>query len=155
MLVEDHLIRLPLSVPWLERVRGLVSAALGTQSIELRAAAELATAELGVNMLKFGHPSRGGDSGTISIRMADGELRVSSVNCASAERFRSVEALIARISSCSEIELLYVERLSSLLRSPWESSAGLGLIRLSHAAFALRCAYEEPTLTIVAARKSS
>ena len=154
MFVQEQQIPLPMSSQWLERVRSTVSDALREQPRELRAAALLAASELAENVLKFGRPTPEAADGSVRVALVGDELRVISECGASPERFRSVEALIERITTCVDTELLYVERLNQLLRSPGAESIGLGLIRVAHeGAFALRCSYDEPKLTIVAVRK--
>jgi hypothetical protein len=150
----QELVRLPLSAHWLERVRNTVSEALGAQPREVRAAGLLAASELAENVLKFGRPTPDAADGCVRVSLVDGELRVISESGALPERYRSVAARIERIASCAGPELLYVECMNQLLRSPGAESVGLGLVRVAHeGAFTLSCSYDEPKLTIVAARR--
>jgi hypothetical protein len=151
---EDQLVRLPLSAPWLERVKSSVNELLRTESRELQNAGLLAASELAENILKFGRPTSDAPEGSVSISVRGDELRIGSENGASPERSREVAQLLDRIASCANRELLYVERLNAMLRGRGGDAHGFGLIRIAHeGSFALSCRYEEPKLTIVATRK--
>ena len=142
-----------MSAEWLERVRRSVSELLREEPRELQSAGLLAASELAENVLKFGRASSDSLDGAVSFRMQDNELRIGSENGAAPERSREVAALIERIASCTDRELLYVERLNCMLRGN-ASDCGFGLIRIAHeGSFALSCRYDEPKLTITATRR--
>lgn len=153
MLHGDQVVRLPLTAPWLERVRSSVSELLRNEPRELRQAALLVATQLAENVLKFGRPAADSPEGSVSIGLSGDELSIASENGASPDRFRAVTEAIERVVNCQNRELLYVERLSSMLRGSDGGSLGFGLLRIVHeGAFALRCRYDEPKLTIVATR---
>jgi hypothetical protein len=154
MPIEAPQIRFPLSAQWLERARTAVSEALQAESPELRAAALLAASELAENVIKFGRPTPDSADGALDVALVAGELRISSANGATPERFQHLAALIERITSSADRELLYLERLNAMLRAGAGDSTGIGLIRVAHEGkFSLSCRYDEPRLTIVATRR--
>lgn len=149
----EQLIQLPLTANWLDRVRDAALETLRTAPADLRTAGILAAVELAENALKFGGPVPGTAEANLRLCYGSTDLRVVSENGASPERFRRVSELVDKIAACTDRQLLYVERLNSLLQSTANDGVGLGLIRLAHeGGFELSCSYQEPLLTVRAVR---
>jgi hypothetical protein len=148
-----HELRVPLAWHWIERVRDAATAALEKASDDVREAAVMVASELAENLVKYGQPLEGEDSGKISIEVADGVLTITSDNGTSPEAAGKVLALVHAIMESPDVQALYVERLTNMATTPGDSASELGLLRIAfEGGFTLTADYQEPRLRIRAKR---
>ena len=138
-----------------ERVRELraqVSRLAGELPAALRAA-EMATAEMVENAIKYGE--RGPRCEGVLVRVAIEEQHIAievGSGVSRGDHVAELRARIEQIEAAEDREALYVGRLAGMLSSP-ETSGKLGLYRVAfEGGFDLRCEIREQVLWIRATR---
>lgn len=148
-------LRIPLAWHWIERVRETVAGALGGHPEELRDAAVMVASELAENLVKYGHPVDGDNSGRITIEASDGVVTIVSENGASRAEAEKVLALARSIEGASDVRALYVARLMSMATAPGDAASELGLLRIAfEGGFGVTAEYDAPRLRLVAKRST-
>jgi len=148
-------LRVPLAWHWIERVRDAVNEVLHDHPSELRESAVMVASELAENLVKYGHPVDGEDSGRIAIELGAHTVSITAENGTTREEAAKVVELIDTINAASDVQLLYVQRLTEMAHSPSESASELGLLRIVfEGRFRLTCRYAHPMLRIEATRSA-
>jgi hypothetical protein len=147
-------IRLPLSWNWIEAVRRAVGEELRDCDSSLREAAVMVASELAENVVKYGEPVPGHDSGRIQVSTDDNVLRIVSTNgVLSPERVHKLSAQLTALRESDDPEALYVDRMRDVLEAPAHSDTRLGLHRIvCEGKFMLSESYTNGILTITAER---
>jgi hypothetical protein len=149
-----HELRVPLAWHWIEKVRQAVGAVLHDESEDLREAAVMVASELAENLVKYGQPVDGEDSGRIAIEVADGYVSISSENGTTVEEAAKVQALVQSIGDAPDVQGLYLTRLTKMATTPGDSASELGLLRIAfEGRFSLTAEYKAPRLLLIARRK--
>lgn len=153
-MVLHREVKVPLAWRWVSEVRDMVGEALAEIEQESRDLAVMAASELAENVVKYGEPVDGEDSGRVGITLDGRDLSITAVSGArDQERVAHVLAEVAAIGTASDVQSLYVERLQRLLEHPSADSGGLGLLRIAfEGGFRLSATHEQGLLTITARR---
>lgn len=148
-------IDVPLSWTWIESVRSTVAAQLADHDEDLREASVMVASELAENVVKYGEPRPGTDSGQIQLSVDDRCVRILSVNGVQAQqRVERLGEIFERLRATPDPLQLYMQRLQELLANPNQVETQTGFLRIvCEGQFALSHDYVGGVLTIAAERK--
>jgi hypothetical protein len=153
--VKSCCIDVPLSWTWIESVRTTVATQLADRDEDLRDASVMVASELAENVVKYGEPRPGTDSGQIQLNIDDQFVRVLSVNGVQAQqRVERLAVIFERLRTAPDPLQLYMQRLQELLANPNQVETQTGFLRIvCEGQFALSHDYAGGVLTITAERK--
>ena len=135
-------------------MRQTVEDVLAEHSDDLREAAVMVGSELAENLVKYGKPFEGEDSGKIQIEERDGVVKITSENATSEQEGSKVVDLVRTIAEAGDVQALYLGRLAEMAKAPSESASQLGLLRIAfEGGFKLDAEYDAPRLRVEARRR--